>query len=238
MWHRTTSISRSERRWARRRRRFPTAACGGTTRHRRCSCPNGLRPRRSPAPRTRQWPTGGAGQCAWAASRSAEIRLPHSWSTRTCRLTPRSPSSRRSASGASSRRGARGWSLRDAWDVSATPEQYRAYIQRSRGEFSCAKPTYVKLATGWVSDRTACYLASGKPAVVQHTGPSRFLPDADGLFRFRNMDEAARALAQVESDYERHCRLARALAEEYFDARRVVGRMLEQALAERVGHPA
>ena len=131
-----------------------------------------------------------------------------------------------------------GWRLRDAWDVSATPEQYRAYIQRSRAEFSCAKPTYVKLATGWVSDRTACYLASGKPAVVQHTGPSRFLPDADGLFRFRNMDEAARALAQVESDYERHCRLARALAEEYFDARRVVWRVLEQALAERVGHPA
>ena len=131
-----------------------------------------------------------------------------------------------------------GWKIREAWDVSATPEQYRSYIQRSRGEFSCAKPTYVKLATGWVSDRTACYLASGKPAVVQHTGPSRFLPDADGLFRFRNMDEAVRALAQVESDYERHCRLARALAEEYFDARRVVGRVLEQALAERVGHPA
>jgi len=131
-----------------------------------------------------------------------------------------------------------GWKIREAWDVSATPGQYRSYIQRSRGEFSCAKPAYVKLATGWVSDRTACYLASGKPAVVQHTGPSRFLPDADGLFRFRNMDEAVRALAQVESDYERHCRLARALAEEYFDARRVVGRVLEQALAERVGHPA
>src|SRR5213076_3261418 len=82
-----------------------------------------------------------------------------------------------------------------------------------------------------------CCTTAG-PAVVQHTGPSRFLPDADGLFRFRNMDEAVRALAQVESDYERHCRLARALAEEYFDARRVAGRVLEQAQAERVGHPA
>src|SRR2546422_1082249 len=131
-----------------------------------------------------------------------------------------------------------GWKLREAWTVSTTPEQYRAYIQRSRGEFSCAKPTYVKLATGWISDRTICYLASGKPAVVQHTGSSRYLPYADGLFRFKTMDEAVRALAQVESDYERHCRLARALAEEYFDARRVVGRVLEQALAERVGHPA
>jgi hypothetical protein len=131
-----------------------------------------------------------------------------------------------------------GWRLRDAWDVSATPEQYRAYIQQSRGEFSCAKPTYVKLATGWISDRTICYLASGKPAVVQHTGPSRYLPYGEGLFRFQTMDEAVRALAKVESDYERHCRLARALAEEYFDGRRVVRRMLEHALTERVGHPA
>src|SRR2546422_3212883 len=96
------------------------------------------------------------------------------------------------------------------------------FRSRSRGEFSCAKPTYVKLATGWVSDRTACYLASGKPAVVQHTGPSRFLPDADGLFRFRNMDEAVRALAPVESDYQRPCPLAGALAEENFHSRRIL----------------
>src|SRR5213083_2193968 len=75
----------------------------------------------------------------------------------------------------------KGWTLREAWDVSATPETYRAYVQRSRGEFSCAKPAYVTLETAWVSDRTLCYLASGKPAVVQHTGPSRLLPDADGL---------------------------------------------------------
>src|SRR5437899_10682503 len=109
MWHRTTSISRSGRRWARQRRRFPTAACGGTTRRRRCSSPNGRRPRRSPAPRIRLWPTGGAGQSAWAASRSAEISLPHSWSTRNCRLTPRSPSSRQSASDATTRNGVPVW---------------------------------------------------------------------------------------------------------------------------------
>ena len=123
-----------------------------------------------------------------------------------------------------------GWRLREAWDVSSTPEAYRAYIQRSRGEFSCAKPAYVTLQTSWLSDRTLCYLASGKPAIVQHTGPSRILPDAEGLFRFRSLDEAARALAAAEADYERHCRLARALAEEHFDARRVVGRVLERAL--------
>ena len=127
-----------------------------------------------------------------------------------------------------------GWRLREARDVSATPEQYRAYIQRSRGEFSCAKPVYVELVTGWISDRTACYLASGKPAVVQYTGPSRYLPEAEGLFRFKSMDEALRGLAQAESDYERQCRQARALAEEHFDARRVVGRVLDRALAEPI----
>ena len=123
-----------------------------------------------------------------------------------------------------------GWRLRDAWDVSGTPESYRAYIQRSRGEFSVAKPTYVQLASGWISDRTVCYLASGKPAVVQYTGPSRYLPEAEGLFRFKSMDEALRGLAQAESDYERQCRQARALAEEHFDGRRVAARVVEDAV--------
>src|SRR5256886_2034094 len=109
MWHRTTSISRSGRRWARQRRRFPTAACGGTTRRRRCSSPNGRPFWQRPARPTLLWPTGGAGQSAWAASRSAEINLPHSWSTRNCRLTPRSPSSTQSASDATTRNGAPVW---------------------------------------------------------------------------------------------------------------------------------
>ena len=114
--------------------------------------------------------------------------------------------------------------------MSSTPDDYRAYVRRSRGEWSCAKPSNVALETAWVSDRTLCYLASGRPAVVQHTGPSRILPDAEGLFRFRSLDEAARALAAAEADYELHCRRARALAEEHFDARRVVARVLERAL--------
>src|SRR5437867_10352945 len=129
----------------------------------------------------------------------------------------------------------KGWRLREAWDVTATPEAYRAYVQRSRGEFSCAKPAYVSLDTAWVSDRTLCYLASGKPAVVQHTGPSRWLPSGEGLFRFRNMDEAAGALAAAEADYDRHCRSARALVEEYCDGRRVVEHVLERALHPGAG---
>lgn len=128
------------------------------------------------------------------------------------------------------RLGALGWRVREAWDVSATPEQYRAYLQESKGEFSCVKPYCVQFANSWTSDRTICYLASGKPVVVQYTGPSR-LPEGEGLFRFRCMDEAVRALAAVDADYERHCRRARALAEEYFDGSRVVARVLERALA-------
>jgi hypothetical protein len=124
-----------------------------------------------------------------------------------------------------------GWKIRHAWTVSSEPEQYRAYIQQSRGEFSVVKPSCLWLNNAWISDRTLCYLASAKPAVIQHTGPSHFLPDSEGLFRFRNVEEATRALSTVESDYERHCRLARELAEEHFDAHKVVGRVLERALA-------
>jgi hypothetical protein len=69
-----------------------------------------------------------------------------------------------------------GWRLCDAWGVASTPWDYQRYVQRSRGEFSCVKPSCVRLQNAWISDRTLCYLASGRPAVVEHTGPSRFLP--------------------------------------------------------------
>jgi hypothetical protein len=124
-----------------------------------------------------------------------------------------------------------GWTVRDAWDVCPTPEAYHDYIQASRAEFSCAKPSCALLANAWISDRTLCYLASGKPAVVEHTGPSRLLPEGEGLLRFRDMDEAAAAIDAVEADYERHSRLARQLAEEHFDGEKVVRRVLELALA-------
>lgn len=123
-----------------------------------------------------------------------------------------------------------GWRVRHAWEVAATTADYRRYVQRSRGEWSCAKPWYVKLGNAWLSDRTLCYLASGKPAVVQDTGPSAFLPDACGLWRFRDLDGAARCLEAVEADYEGQCREARALAERCFDARVIVRTLLEVAL--------
>jgi hypothetical protein len=124
----------------------------------------------------------------------------------------------------------RGWRVRHSYDVAPTPWEYQRYIQRSLGEFSCVKPSCIRLQNAWVSDRTLCYLASGKPAVIEHTGPSRFLPDGAGLFRFRDMGDAVRCLEAVAADYERQCRLARALAEEYFDAQKVAGSVLERAL--------
>ncbi len=125
----------------------------------------------------------------------------------------------------------RGWRVREAHEVASTPADYMSYIQGSRGEFSCVKPSCVLLQNAWISDRTLCYLASGKPAVVQHTGPSRFLPDSAGLFRFRDLEEATRCLDLTAVDYDYQCKLARTLTEEYFDARKVVGHVLERALA-------
>ncbi|RYU15099.1 hypothetical protein [Nocardioides iriomotensis] len=124
-----------------------------------------------------------------------------------------------------------GWSVRDPRVVAGTPQAYRSYIQGSRGEFSCAKPAYVVLRNAWFSDRTACYLASGKPAVVQDTGPSRYLPSGLGLLRFSSPDEAVAAVADVDAHYEKHCRAAREIAETYLSATDVVTRMLDCAVA-------
>jgi hypothetical protein len=123
-----------------------------------------------------------------------------------------------------------GWRVRHSRDVAATPEAYQGYIQGSRGEFSCAKPSCARFGNAWVSDRSLCYLASGKPVVAEYTGPSSYLPDDQGLFRFKTAADAVRAFDTINADYERQCRLARRLAEEHFDAEAVTGRILEHAL--------
>jgi len=123
-----------------------------------------------------------------------------------------------------------GWRIRPSVEVSRTPEMYRSYIQGSRGEISCVKPSYVKLRNGWISDRSLCYLASGKPVVVQRTGLSSYLPLGAGIFEFSTATEAAEALATVNADYEKHCRSAREIAESYFDARRTTEKILDAAL--------
>jgi len=123
-----------------------------------------------------------------------------------------------------------GWRIRQSREVAGNPEEYRAYIRNSRGEFSCAKPSCIQFQNAWVSDRTLCYLASGKPVVVQDTGPSRYLPDGEGMFRFSTPEQAASAMAAMNADYARHCRAARALAEAHFDAKQVAARILEIAI--------
>ena len=125
----------------------------------------------------------------------------------------------------------RGWRIRHSREVAAKPEMYQTYIQRSRGEFSCAKRSCMKFQNAWVSDRTLCYLASGKPVVVQDTGPSALLPNGDGMFRFSTAEQAVRAFDVINSDYERHGRAARRIAESLFDAQAVVKEILSRALA-------
>ena len=125
---------------------------------------------------------------------------------------------------------ARGWIIRESVTVSSTPWDYQRYIQGSAGEFSCVKPSCVRFQNAWISDRTLCFLASGRPAVIEHTGPSRILPDRAGLLRFRTPAEAVERLDEVMSDYARHSRLARELAVQVFDAKQAATRLLERAL--------
>jgi hypothetical protein len=106
---------------------------------------------------------------------------------------------------------------------------YPEYICRSRAEWTVAKDQNVRLRSGWFSERDACYLASGKPVVAQDTGFSNLLPTGAGLFTFREPDEALQAIAAINRDYERHCRAARSIAEEFFSTPRVGAQLLKEA---------
>jgi len=124
---------------------------------------------------------------------------------------------------------AHGWRTVDAMGVSRGLDDYRAFIRASYGEFGVAKHTYVETRSGWFSDRTECYLASGRPAVVQDTGWSAHLPAGVGLFGFTTVEEAVDAIARIDADYESHARAARAIAEEHFRSDRVLKGLLEVA---------
>jgi hypothetical protein len=121
-----------------------------------------------------------------------------------------------------------GWSVIDSHSRSATAGDYRDYIQGSRGEFSVAKNLYVATRCGWFSCRTVCYLAAGKPAVLQDTGFTELIPTGCGLFAFSDLDSARDAICRVEADYQRHSRAALALAHECFDSRVVLGGILRE----------
>lgn len=120
------------------------------------------------------------------------------------------------------------WENVNAREVTRDPAAYQRFIRSSKAEFSVAKHGYVATQCGWFSDRSTGYLASGRPIVVQDTGFSRFLPCGQGLLAYRTPEEAVRALHQLNEDYAAHCRAARAVVEEHFDARHVLSSLLER----------
>jgi hypothetical protein len=128
-----------------------------------------------------------------------------------------------------------GWIVRDPMEPSADPCSYRRFIAESKAEFTLAKQAYVSTQCGWFSDRSAEYLASGRPVVTQETGFSQWLAAPAGLVAFRSPLEAAAGIARVARDYERHSRAAREIAQEYFDARRVLSSVLERAATAPAG---
>jgi hypothetical protein len=121
-----------------------------------------------------------------------------------------------------------GWNVVDSHTISQTLDDYRDYVQSSRGELSVAKNLYVATRSGWFSCRSACYLAAGRPAILQDTGFSEVLPTGEGLLAFSTEDEACEAIDQVESDYSRHSEAARAVACEHLNSKKVLRSMLQR----------
>ncbi len=126
----------------------------------------------------------------------------------------------------------RGWRVVDPDRVCPDLESYRAYIENSKAEWSVAKNGYVVGRSGWFSCRSACYLAAGRPVVVQDTGFGCVLPVGEGVLAFTDMKEAVEAIGGVQADYRRHAKAARAVAEEYFDSRKVLSKLVDDAIAE------
>lgn len=120
-----------------------------------------------------------------------------------------------------------GFSFRPVLEVSLDIDRYRDYVTGSRGEFTVAKDVYARTHSGWFSDRSVCYLAAGRPVVTQRTGFEKFIPTGAGLLGFDDADEAVEAIAAVNRDYPRHCRAAREIACEYFDAHRLLDQIAE-----------
>jgi hypothetical protein len=122
-----------------------------------------------------------------------------------------------------------GWMILEAGEVLPDHLSYREFLRTSKAEWSVAKHGYVEGRTGWFSCRTACYLALGRPAVVQETGWSKFIPSGEGLLAFSTMEEAVEAIADINDHYAEHQSAARALAEQYFEAKKVCADLLTQA---------
>jgi hypothetical protein len=121
-----------------------------------------------------------------------------------------------------------GWRVRHAMDFSMDADAYRDYVAGSRGEFTVAKDQNVRLRSGWFSDRSATYLAAGRPVVTQDTAFGNVLPTGEGLFAFSGVDDAAAAVDSINADSTRHSRAARAVARDYFAHDVVLGNLLQE----------
>lgn len=121
-----------------------------------------------------------------------------------------------------------GWQLADAHRVTKSLESFLHYLGHSAGEFAVAKNVFVAHRTGWFSERSSAYLASGRPVVLQDTGFSDHLPVGEGLFAVETVEEAAEVMSQLAGDSRRQCRLARQTAEGHLDARRVLAGFLTE----------
>ncbi|MGB3714744.1 MAG: hypothetical protein WA996_09975 [Candidatus Promineifilaceae bacterium] len=124
----------------------------------------------------------------------------------------------------------KGWQIVDPAELCPDLDSYRTYIQRSKAEWSVAKHGYVQGQAGWFSCRSACYLAAGRPVILQETGFSEVLPIGEGLFSFRTLEEAVAAIQELERDYARHSEAAMSIAKSYFDSDLVLSSLIERAM--------
>lgn len=131
-----------------------------------------------------------------------------------------------------------GWELLDPDAVAGTPGDYAAFVRGSKAELCVAKSGYVNSRSGWFSDRSAAYLASGRPVAALDTGFGEALPVGEGLLKFDDLGEAVEAVAAIAGDYSRHSRAARELAEEHLDSRKVLPRLLERLAAPEASEAA
>ncbi len=126
-----------------------------------------------------------------------------------------------------------GWTVRNAFEISRDLPLYQHYIACSRGEFSAAKHGYVKTRSGWFSDRSVCYLASGRPVILQDSGFSDWLQTGRGVLAFTSLEEAIQCIEQVNADYPAHCRAAKEIAEDTFSYEKVLPRLLEIGMGRK-----
>jgi hypothetical protein len=119
--------------------------------------------------------------------------------------------------------------LSDGEQQTICHDEYRRFLQNSKGEFTVAKDQYVRLHTGWFSDRSACYLAAGRPVITQETGFTALYGGSEGLFAFSSLEQIPEAVRAINADYAHHSEAARQIAREHFEATKVLASLLERA---------